>query len=117
MRAEMPNPERALLPGQFTKVKLLMDIREDAIAVPSKAIEIEKGGAYIYVVRPDSVVERRFIETGPEFDNNFVVERGLAPGEYIVTEGYHKLKHGMKVAPTVVGTQLDAVSESETSES
>ena len=117
VRAEMPNPERALLPGQFTKVKLLMDIREDAIAVPSKAIEIEKGGAYIYVVRPDSVVERRFIETGPEFDNNFVVERGLAPGEYIVTEGYHKLKHGMKVAPTVVGTQLDAVSESETSES
>lgn len=99
VRAEMPNPDRALLPGQFTKVKLLMDIREDAISVPSKAIEIEKGGAYIYVVRPDSVVERRFIETGPEFDNNFVVERGLAPGEMIVTEGYHKLKHGMKVMP------------------
>lgn len=102
VRAEMPNPDRALLPGQFTKVKLLMDIREDAIAVPAKAVEIEKGGAYIYVVRPDSVVERRFIETGPEFDNNFVVERGLAPGELIVTEGYHKLKHGMKVAPAVV---------------
>lgn len=99
VRAEMPNPDRALLPGQFTKVKLLMDIREDAISVPSKAIEIEKGGAYIYVVRPDSVVERRFIETGPEFDNNFVVERGLAPGEMIVTEGFHKLKHGMKVMP------------------
>lgn len=99
VRAEMPNPERELLPGQFTKVKLLMDIREDAIAVPTKAIEIEKGGAYIYVVRPDSIVERRFIETGPEFENNIVVERGLAPGERIVTEGYHKLKHGMKVAP------------------
>lgn len=99
VRAEMPNPERALLPGQFTKVKLLMDIREDAIAVPSKAIEIEKGGAYIFVVRPDSIVERRFVETGPELDNTIVVERGLAPGENIVTEGYHKLKHGMKVAP------------------
>lgn len=99
VRAEMPNPERALLPGQFTKVRLLMDIREDAIAVPSKAIEIEKGGAYIFVVRPDSIVERRFVETGPELDNTIVVERGLAPGENIVTEGYHKLKHGMKVAP------------------
>lgn len=101
VRAEMPNPDRALLPGQFTKVKLLMDIREDAIAVPSKAIEIEKGGAYIFVVRPDSIVERRFVETGPELDNSIVVERGLAPGEYIVTEGYHKLKHGMKVAPVI----------------
>ncbi|MDE6369145.1 MAG: efflux RND transporter periplasmic adaptor subunit [Muribaculaceae bacterium] len=100
VRAEMPNPERALLPGQFTKVKLLMDIREDAIAVPAKALEIEKGGAYIYVVRPDSIVERRFVETGPELDNTIVIERGLAPGEKIVTEGFHKLKHGMKVAPT-----------------
>lgn len=100
VRAEMPNPDRALLPGQFTKVKLLMDIREDAIAVPVKALEIEKGGAYIYVVRPDSIVERRFVETGPELDNTIVIERGLAPGENIVTEGFHKLKHGMKVAPT-----------------
>ncbi len=100
VRAEMPNPDRALLPGQFTKVKLLMDIREDAIAVPTKALEIEKGGAYIYVVRPDSIVERRFVETGPELDNTIVIERGLAPGENIVTEGFHKLKHGMKVAPT-----------------
>ena len=105
VRAEMPNPDRALLPGQFTKVKLLMDIREDAIAVPTKAIEIEKGGAYIYVVRADSVVERRFIETGPELDNTIVIERGLAPGENIVTEGYHKLKHGMKVKPVIVSTE------------
>ena len=101
VRAEMPNPDRALLPGQFTKVKLLMDIREDAIAVPSKSIEIEKGGAYIYVVRPDSVVERRFVEIGPELENTVVIERGLAPGENIVTEGYHKLKHGMKVSPVI----------------
>lgn len=111
VRAEMPNPERALLPGQFTKVKLLMDIREDAIAVPEKAIEIEKGGAYIYVVRPDSVVERRFIETGPELDNTIVVERGLAPGERIVTEGYHKLKHGMKVIPVETPKQEETVTE------
>lgn len=102
VRAEMPNPDRELLPGQFTKVKLLMDIREDAVAVPAKAVEIEKGGTYIYVVRPDSIVERRFIETGPEVGNNIVVERGLASGEQIVTEGYHKLKHGMKVAPIVI---------------
>ncbi len=102
VRATMPNPERELLPGQFTNVKLLMDIREDAIAVPAKAVEIEKGGTYIYVVRPDSIVERRFIETGPEVPNAIVVERGLAPGENIVTEGYHKLKHGMKVAPVTL---------------
>ena len=99
VRAEMANPDHILLPGQFTKVRLLLDVREDAVVVPSKAIEIEKGGAYIYVVRPDSIVEKRFVETGPEIGQNIVVERGLVSGEDIVVEGYHKLQHGMKVEP------------------
>ena len=97
VRAEMPNPNRVLLPGQFTKVKLLLDVREGAVAVPQKAVTIEKGGAYIYVMRRDSTVEKRFIELGPEFGNNMVVERGLAAGEQVVTEGFHKLTPGMKV--------------------
>lgn len=97
VRAEMPNPERVLLPGQFTKVRLLLDVIENAITVPQKAVIIEKGGAYIYVVRNDSTVEKRFIELGPEQDNYVVVERGLAAGEQIVAEGYHKLTPGMKV--------------------
>ena len=99
VRAEMPNPEHVLLPGQFTKVKLLLDVRENAVVVPSKALVIEKGGAYLFVVRPDSIVEKRFVETGPELGNSIVIERGLVQGEDIVTEGYHKLSHGMKVQP------------------
>ena len=99
VRAEMPNPDHVLLPGQFTRVRMLLDVREDAVVAPTRALEIEKGGAYIYVVRPDSIVERRFVETGPELENTTVIERGLGRGEHIVVEGYHKLSHGMKVAP------------------
>lgn len=102
VRAEMPNPDKALLPGEFTRVKLLMDVRRNAIFVPTKALEIEKGGAYVYVVRRDNVVERRFVETGPEFDNSTVIERGLAAGESIIVEGYNKVKNGMKVKPILV---------------
>lgn len=102
VRAEMPNKDRELLPGQFTRVKMLLDVRENAIVAPSKALEIEKGGAYIYVVRPDSVVERRYVEIGPEIENNTVIERGLARGEKIVTEGFHKLNPGMKVRPVAL---------------
>ena len=97
VRAEMPNPDHVLLPGQFTKVKLLLEVREGAVVVPSKAVIIEKGGAFIYVIRPDNVAERRFIELGPETDNMMIVERGLIPGERIVVEGYHKLMPGMTV--------------------
>ncbi len=97
VRAEMPNPKQVLLPGQFTKVKLLLDVREGALVVPMKAVTIEKGGAYIYTMRKDNTVEKRFIELGPEVGNNVVVERGLAEGEMVVAEGFHKLTPGMKV--------------------
>ncbi len=97
VRAEMPNPSHAILPGQFTKVKLLVDVREGATVIPRRSLMIEKGGAHIFVLRPDSTVEKRFIETGPEVQNNVVVERGLNPGEKVVVEGQHKLSPGMKV--------------------
>lgn len=97
VRAEMPNPERELLPGQFTNVRVLLDVRENAVAVPTKAITIEKSGSFIFVVKADSTVEKRFIQTGPEVENMTVVERGLRPNEIIVVEGQHKLSHGNKV--------------------
>lgn len=97
VRAEMPNPQRALLPGQFTKVRMLLDVMEGAVVVPYKSVIIEKGGAYVYVMKRDTTVEKRFIELGPEFGNQMVVERGLAADENIVVEGYHKLSPGIKV--------------------
>ena len=102
VRAALPNPGRKLLPGQFTKVKLLLDVRENAVVVPAKAIAIEKGGAHVYVMRRDSTAEKRLIETGPEFGNFVVVERGLGEGEMIVTEGYHKLNPGVLLKPEMV---------------
>ena len=48
-------------------------------------------------MRRDSVVERRYIEVSAEFGNNMVVERGLVPGEMVVTEGVNKLSPGVKV--------------------
>jgi len=114
VRAQMPNPEREILPGQFTKVKVLLDVRENATVVPAKAIIIEKGGAYIYVMRNDSTVEKRFIELGPELENRMVVERGLMPGEEIVTEGFHKLSPGMKVRVEAVSKEIDPVDSSAT---
>lgn len=99
VRADLPNPNQVLLPGQFTRVRLLIDVLEKAVVVPRKSLIIEKGGAFIYVVRPDSIAEKRFIEIGPEQDNNIVVTRGLAPNENIVVEGYQKLVHGQKAIP------------------
>ncbi|WP_290389813.1 efflux RND transporter periplasmic adaptor subunit, partial [uncultured Duncaniella sp.] len=116
VRAEMPNPDRSLLPGEFTKVKVLLDVRENAIEVPTKSLVIEKGGAYVFVVRPDSVVEKRFIELGPEVGNKTIVERGLAKGEKLVVEGYHKLSHGIKVNPIPAPKKKDEETSDETAD-
>lgn len=99
VRAILPNPNQVLLPGQFTRVKLLLDVLENVVVVPRKAISIEKGGVFIFVIRPDSVAEKRYIETGYERDNQIVVTRGLLPNEHIVTEGYQKITHRQVVIP------------------
>ena len=77
----MPNPDHVLLPGQFTKVHALLDVRENATVVPQKALIIEKGGAYVFVMRRDSTAERRFIELGPEFGNKVVWREDSPPAK------------------------------------
>lgn len=115
VRAELPNPKNTLLPGQFTRVKLLIDVRENAIVVPRKALSIEKGGAFIFVVRKDSIAEKRFVQTGPEIGNNVVIERGLGLNENVVIEGFHKLLPGATVKPINSNDKqaIEAIKENE----
>lgn len=109
VRAILPNPHQVLLPGQFTRVRLLLDVLENVIVIPRKAVIIEKGGAYVFVVRPDSIAEKRFVELGVEQNNRVVVDRGLSPDERIVTEGFQKLQHGQRVTWNSDDTFSDSV--------
>lgn len=99
VRAKLANPKQVVLPGQFTRVKLLLDVLNNVTVIPRKAVSIEKGGAFVFVIRPDSIVEKRFVEIGSEQNNNIVVTRGISVSEEIVVEGYQKLTHGQKVIP------------------
>ena len=64
----------------------------------------------------DSIAERRFIELGPEFGNNVVVERGIIPGEMIVTEGYHKLTPGIRIRVAAKKEDVESQSSTATNE-
>ena len=94
----------------------MLDVRENATVVPQKALIIEKGGAFVFVMRRDSIAERRFIELGPEFGNNVVVERGIIPGEMIVTEGYHKLTPGIRIRVAAKKEDVESQSSTATNE-
>lgn len=109
VRAELPNPQGDLLPGQSTRVTLLRDKIEDALIVPTKSIVREKGGDYIFVVNTDSIAKKTFVVLGQDYGNSTIVESGLREGEKIIVEGYNKLSPTTKVriAPAAVESKKE----------
>ncbi|HEY8190936.1 MAG TPA: efflux RND transporter periplasmic adaptor subunit [Alphaproteobacteria bacterium] len=98
VRAEIPNPERKLVPGMFANVGVLAGAPLDVVTVPRTAITYSLYGDNVYVVK-EGVAERRFIRTGTTQGDRVVIIEGLAAGEEIVTAGQLKL---MDKAPVTV---------------
>jgi membrane fusion protein (multidrug efflux system) len=97
VRAVVPNPDRELLPGQYTRVTLPLTFQRDALLIPEQAVVIAQGGVYVMVALPTNRIERRLIVPGPVVDGRMVVARGLAEGERIVVHGINKVRHGSLV--------------------
>lgn len=102
IRAILPNPDRELLPGQYTRVRLPLEVRYSALLIPEESILIEQGGVYVYVVLPNNRVERRLIFIGPIIDGKLIVEKGLAAGERIILHGINKVYHGSLADPVTL---------------
>lgn len=97
LRAQFDNRDLALWPGQFVSVSLKLYEQDDAIVVPTLAVQTGPQGEYVFVVRADSTVEVRNVSIA-RVDGDFaVVEKGLAGGEQVVTRGQLRLAPGAKV--------------------
>ena len=99
IRAMLPNPDHELLPGQYTRVKMPLEIRRGALLIPEECILIEQGGVYVYVVLANNRVERRLIFVGSIIDGKMIVEKGLDPDEKLIIHGINKVYHGSLVDP------------------
>lgn len=97
LKATFPNSTDRLWPGQFLNVVLTLVTVPDAVVVPSQAIQTGQQGAYVFVVRPDHTVEYRLITPGQSLDGETIVEKGIAAGEIVVTEGQIRLVPGARV--------------------
>jgi membrane fusion protein (multidrug efflux system) len=107
VRAQFPNPDRLLLPGQFVTVVIEREEAVDRVLIPQAALLTDQGGAYVLAVNDEDVVQARRIETGQRFGPNLVVERGLAPGERIVLYGIQKVRPGLTVKPEPAAAPSD----------
>lgn len=99
-RAQLPNPSRILVPGQFARVRIRGLTRDSAIVVPQRAVVQQMGRQVIYVVGAGDKVEAREVKTAEWSGAGWLVESGLSPGDKVVVDGVQKIGPGAVVRAT-----------------
>jgi membrane fusion protein, multidrug efflux system len=97
LKATFANTDNALWPGQFVDVVLTLTTQPGAVVVPTQAIQPGQQGSFVFVVKPDLTVESRRVEPGRRLEREVIIDKGLAAGERIVTDGHLRLRPGTKV--------------------
>ena len=107
------NKDGALLPGLFVRVRTPIAKLDKALLVPDPAIGTSQEGRYLLVVGPDNVVQRRIVKTGEREGPYRIMESGIDPGDWVVTEGIQRAIPGAKVDPqqTKLSAEVDKSAE------
>ncbi|MCU0250294.1 MAG: efflux RND transporter periplasmic adaptor subunit [Vicinamibacterales bacterium] len=99
LQIKFPNPERLVRPGQFGRVRFVIDLKKNALLVPQRAVQELQNLYSLAVVGPDNKVSFRNAKVGPREDSLWVIEEGLKPGERVIVEGLQRVREGLVVAP------------------
>ena len=112
-RGVAPNPDRALWPSEFVRVRFILDTLKNATLVPAQAVQVSQSGPFVFVVKPDNTVDLRPVKPGQRQEGDLtVVESGLKPDETVVVTGQLALAPGAKVAPQPYVAQTAGNSQS-----
>jgi multidrug efflux system membrane fusion protein len=106
LKASFPNEALHLWPGNFVNGRIVVDELKDAVTVPAAALRHGPRGDFIWVVTQEDKAELRTVTAGQAIDGRVLIERGLKPGEQVVTDGQFRLEAGVKVE--VIGREQDA---------
>lgn len=107
LKAQFPNQDRALWPGQFSNVRLTLEQQKGAVLVPFEAVQAGQYGQYVFVLKPDGAVEYRVVSPGKTVGPDIVIEKGVSPGETVVTDGQFRLANDSKVKVVEKGGQAE----------
>ncbi len=97
LKGRFPNPDRRLWPGQFVDTVLTLTTQKDAVIIPSQAILTGQEGNFVFVVKSDATVEMRPVTVNRPLNGETVIDKGLSPGETVVTDGQVRLVPGSRV--------------------
>lgn len=98
LKATFQNRDRRLWPGQTVNVLLTLGVQPKAVVVPSQAIQSGQSGSYAFVVKQDQTAELRLVSVSRSTNGEAVIEKGLSPGETVVTDGQLLLTSGARVS-------------------
>ncbi|MFV0277070.1 MAG: efflux RND transporter periplasmic adaptor subunit [Parahaliea sp.] len=101
LRAEFPNPDAALRPGMFARIRITTDILRDAMAVPDKAVSQTLDQYFLTIIDEHDQGQRKQVTLGERQEGLWVVTAGLLPGDRVVVEGLQKIRPGLPLAITV----------------
>jgi len=97
LKGTLKNEADRLWPGQFVNVVLSLYTQSDAVTMPSQAIQAGQNGQYVYIIKDDLTTETRPVVVSRTYGNDSIIEKGLKPGEKVVTDGQLRLVPGSKV--------------------
>lgn len=97
LKGVFTNAKKRLWPGQLVNVSITMNVRKNAVVVPTQAIQTGQQGQYLLVVKADSTAELRPVVIGPVSNGHTVIEKGLQPGEQVIIDGQVRVIPGTKV--------------------
>ncbi len=97
LKATFQNVQKKLWPGQFVNVALTLTTQPNALLLPTSAIQTGQGGQFVFVVKKDNTVESRPIAAGRAIGDETVIDKGVTPGETVVTDGQVRLVPGARV--------------------
>jgi len=106
-----PNPGNLLRPGQYAKVRAVMESIPGALVVTQRAVNELQGNFQIAVVGPDNKVSIRTVKPGVKTGSDVVITEGLQPGDRVVVEGLQKVRDGMTVNPKMVSIESQTVQQ------
>jgi membrane fusion protein (multidrug efflux system) len=99
VRAAFPNPDKAIRPGQFARVRGVVEQRAGAVLVPQLAVQEQQGAKTVLVVEAGDKVALRPVTVEDRVGDFYLVKSGLKPGERVIVEGTQKVRAGMQVKP------------------
>src|SRR5580658_3326843 len=97
LKAEFPNDDERLWPGEFVRTRILITTKKDAVTLPSVAVQRGPDGTYVWVVKQDNTVEQRPITTQNVNEDIAIATKGLTAGERVVLNGQSRLDVGTHV--------------------